>query len=150
MNELEDLQRCRRCGLPKDGDHVPAPFLCAFEPRRDLVAEALRGHAMAARILARDRSALTVTSAPMRTPDGCPDDAGGGLRSRSRVREVIQRKRAAAQPIRAICSPCPHGVEPAQHRGCQVNICPYDADHHVHHGIGTRMFDPHPYTGGQS
>lgn len=48
------------------------------------------------------------------------------------------------------CIPCNHGGDPPQHRGCQSNICPYDSDHHVHHGIGTRMFDPHPFQPSES
>ena len=43
------------------------------------------------------------------------------------------------------CIPCRHGGDPPEHRGCQSNICPYDVDHHVHHGIGTAALDPHPF-----
>ena len=32
---------CRRCGKPRDESHVPAPFLCAWEPDRDKVRAAL-------------------------------------------------------------------------------------------------------------
>lgn len=55
MDVQEKTPICRRCGLPKDEDHVRSPYLCRFEPQRDLVEAALTGSEHSRRVLARER-----------------------------------------------------------------------------------------------
>lgn len=44
------------------------------------------------------------------------------------------------------CVTCPGAPEPPKWRGCESSsLCPYTEEHHVHHGIGTMVLDPHPF-----
>lgn len=39
---MTDFPRiCRRCGKPKDDDHVRSPYFCRWEPDREKVVAAL-------------------------------------------------------------------------------------------------------------
>lgn len=70
---------CRRCGERLGETHIRSPYLCAFNPDRDAVGEAIRQQTPASKIARKSIRAVGRNNEPTTCGRCDYDEAEGGL-----------------------------------------------------------------------